>query len=252
MAKRAGSIHGRASSGDPVIDMGLSEKNGSRLGAFKAEPEVSATPPTPELEQIKLYKLKKQRIHVRVRGTSELCVHRFDEKAMQEMLDQQMGKAKKSKSPKDPLDCFLRCFHFIGDRPKNGQEVLDHPTRFRYGFPAVGFKSAMVDAASQLKGVTKVFLRGAFHIPCDLVEIEGVPEMRQDMVRVGMGTADIRFRPTFKEWTARVPIVFNPAVITSEILTNLMEQAGFSVGIGEWRPARDGSFGMFEVEATEN
>lgn len=209
--------------------------------------ETVTTPAQSASEVVSIMPLKKVRMNIPIRGTSELIVHKFDEKAMSEMLDKHMGKAKKGREIKDPLECFRRCFHFIGAEPKTGQEILDNPKKWRYGFPANGIKAAMVDAATQLKGVTKVFLRGAFHVPCDMIEIQGVPEMRQDMVRVGMGVADIRFRPTFKQWSATIPVLYNPSVITVEILVNLLNQAGFSVGIGEWRPARDGSMGMFEV-----
>jgi hypothetical protein len=33
--------------------------------------------------------------------------------------------------------------------------------------------------------------------------------MREDMVRIGMGTADIRYRGEFPEWSVDVPLRFN-------------------------------------------
>ena len=92
-------------------------------------------------------------------------------------------------------------------------------------------------------------MRRAFHIDGDLVEIksEQHPQMRMDMVRIGMGTADVRFRPEFRDWSADVPIRFNEAVISVEQIVNLFNLAGFGVGIGEWRPEKDGQWGMFHV-----
>ena len=33
-------------------------------------------------------------------------------------------------------------------------------------------------------------------------------------------------------------------------ILNLLQRAGFSQGLGEWRPERNGDFGTFEVKAT--
>jgi hypothetical protein len=116
---------------------------------------------------------------------------------------------------------------------------------------AIGLKMAAVQAASQVAGVTKVFLRGAFHIPGELVEIEGQPRMREDMVRVGMGTADLRYRPGFPRWFAYVPVRYNANVITLEQLVHLFQQAGFSVGLAEWRAEKNGDKGGFTVDSVE-
>jgi len=185
---------------------------------------------------LEIPELKIRVVHIKLVGDSPLIVHAWSKKARQEMLDKQMGKATAKKAPKDPEQDYREAFYYCEDG--------------RYGFPAVAFKSAAVDAASQLSGLTKVFLRGAFHILGEMVPIEGEPRMREDMVRVGMGTADIRFRPEFPEWSVTVPVRFS-SVITLEQIVHLFNQAGFSCGIGEWRPQKDGPFGMYHVSDVE-
>jgi hypothetical protein len=64
---------------------------------------------------------------------------------------------------------------------------------------------------------------------------------------VGEGTADIRYRPEFKQWKMPVTLKFNAAVISVEQIANLLNTAGFGVGIGEWRPEKNGSYGRFHV-----
>jgi hypothetical protein len=172
-----------------------------------------------------------------LRGTSELITHAWSEKAKKEMRDKQMGKARLKKEPKDPLAEYEAAFYRLPDG--------------RPAMRAIGLKMAAVQAASQIGGLTKVFLRGAFHIPGELVEIEGEPRMREDMVRVGMGTADLRYRPGFPRWYAYVPVRYNANVITLEQLTHLFSQAGFSVGLAEWRVEKNGDKGMFEIDSVE-
>ena len=76
--------------------------------------------------------------------------------------------------------------------------------------------------------------------------IPGPPVMREDMVRVGMGTADIRYRAEYREWSALLRIEFIPSVINLGSVAALVD-AGGTNGVGEWRPEKNGSFGTYEV-----
>lgn len=185
---------------------------------------------------------------LRLVGDSPLICHAWSEKAKKEILDKQMKKAKQAKEAKDPAEDFFNTLYWLSERPKN--TTLADVKKAKFGFPSVAFKAAAVDACSSVDGITKVQARGAFHITGEFVEIkckEG-PEMREDMVRIGMGTADIRHRGEFKNWSAEFEIRYNPNVLSIEQIANLFNIAGFATGIGEWRPQRDGSYGMFHVE----
>jgi hypothetical protein len=175
-----------------------------------------------------------QTANLRVIGDSPLICHAWSAKAKKQMLDKQMKKAKVKKEAKDPEADFEESLYPL---PGGG-----------YGFPAIAFKSAMVGACRFAEGVKMTELRGALHIIGEMIPIEGSPTGREDMVRVGMGTADIRFRGQFETWAAVLPIQFNANVISLEQITNLLRLAGFGVGVGEWRPERNGSYGRFHVE----
>jgi len=70
--------------------------------------------------------------------------------------------------------------------------------------------------------------------------------MREDMVRVGMGTADIRYRAEYRDWSALLRIEFVPSIIDLESVVALVD-AGGTNGVGEWRPEKSGSYGTYEV-----
>lgn len=187
---------------------------------------------------IRLEKIKRATIKIRVTGTTPLIVNRFDEKAKQMMLDAQQGK-KNPKEHKDPDACYERSLYRLPDGT--------------YGFPATGFKAATVDAARYFQGVKMTELRQAllFHGegPEQLVQIEGEPIMREDAVRVGMGTADLRYRAMFEKWVATLTITYVPTLLDASSVVTLID-AGGTGGIGEWRPskAKTGSYGTYEVE----
>jgi hypothetical protein len=187
-----------------------------------------------QTQGIELPRFDLQRMQIRLIGDAPLICHAWSQKAKQQMLDKQTKQAKAARAAKDPMQDFLDSLYPF---PGGG-----------YGFPAIGLKSSAVDACSHVEGITKVEARGAFHIQAELVKIEsGEPTMREDMVRVGLGTADIRYRGQFLKWAINVPITFNAGVLSVGQITNLFNVAGFSIGIGEWRPQRDGMFGLFHV-----
>lgn len=190
---------------------------------------------------------------IRVVGDSPLIVHKWSEKAKKEILDKQMKKAKtKGHDAKDPVRDFIESLYWIDGEPEDKSEegfakAIESGARF--GFPSVAFKASAVSAGYR-SGVTrdKVSMNAAFHIDGELVEIKGVPEMREDMVRIGMGTADIRYRGMFAEWSATFQVKYNASAISLEQLVNLINLGGFACGLGEWRPEKGGQFGMFHVE----
>lgn len=188
----------------------------------------------PTEQAIVLPQLNLQTIGLRLVGDSPLIVHAWSEKSKKMMLDKMMKKANTGRVAKDPEQEYRDSLYPF---PGGG-----------YGFPSIAFKGAAVDAASFVDGITKVQMRGCFHIPGELVKIDGEPTPREDVCRVGMGAADLRYRGEFKEWAATVTVQFNANAVSAEQVANMFSIAGFSIGVGEWRPARDGQFGRFHLE----
>lgn len=190
---------------------------------------------------------------IKLVGDSPLIVHKWSEKAKKEILDKQMKKAKtKGHDAKDPVKDFIDSLYWLDGEPEEKTEdgfakAIQGGARF--GFPSVAFKASAVSAGYRC-GVTKdkVSMNAAFHIDGEFVEIYGIPEMREDMVRVGTGTADIRYRGEFKDWYAVFGVKYNASAISLEQLVNLFNLGGFACGIGEWRIEKGGAFGMFHVE----
>lgn len=177
-----------------------------------------------------------QTVEVTIVGDSPLVTHQWSEKAKKEMRDKQTKAAKGGKTAKDPERDYRESMYEIAPG--------------KYGFPAVALKAAMVTACTSIDGMTKVMARQSFHVQGEMFDIlcpDG-PTMREDMVRIGMGTADIRYRGQFWPWSARVSIRYNAGVISEAQLINLINTAGFGVGIGEWRPEKNGQFGLFHAE----
>lgn len=187
---------------------------------------------------IELPKPNIQILDVTIVGDSPLIVHKWSEKAKKQIRDKQTKKANAGREAKNPEQDFKESLHITPEG--------------KYGFPVIGIKAAAVTACTSTAAMTKVAARQAFHIEGEYAVIEGSePTMREDMVKVGMGTADIRYRGQYWPWHTTVRIRFNGNVMSAEQILNLLNTAGFGVGIGEWRPERDGQFGLFHVATSE-
>ena len=214
---------------------------------------------TKKTEVIEIRPIEIKKVTVRVVGDTPLIMHAWSEKAKRMMLEAQMGIAKgKKKEVKNPADDFIRSMYWLPPMPEDGtmesfEEAIANGARF--GFPVTAFKQAAISAAYRMGWAKdKMSMRGAFYIDSDengMIEIHSdTPEIREDMVKVGMGTADIRYRGEFKNWYADLTISYNAnGQYSLENIVNIINAGGYVCGVGEWRPERDGQNGMFHVQA---
>jgi hypothetical protein len=195
---------------------------------------------------IELPRLQIETMQVTLIGDSPLITHAWSAKAKAMMAAKHQKKAVKGREAKDPWAEFAAACYWIGDQPEKPTEKDIEKGHF--GVPAVAFKSAAVDAVTSVTGMTKVAARQAFHIEGEFVEILGpAPSMREDIARVGMGVADLRYRPEFSPWGAILEVKVNTSAISMEQVVGLFDLAGFAVGVGDWRPQRNGPYGRFHV-----
>lgn len=178
-------------------------------------------------------------VKIPIVGISPLIIHAWSEKSKKMITDKQAGIAKNKKHEiRNPEDDYQQAKHIS----KKGWE----------GFPAAGFKAAMIRGA-KIIGMVMKDTQTSFFINADceetqLVRIIGKSRMRTDMVRVGMGSSDIRYRPEYPEWSAVLNIEFNEGVISANQLFQLVKAAGYGCGVGEMRPEKGKfNFGRFKL-----
>ena len=234
-------------------------------------------------EIIKIEPIKKKLVKVRIIGDSPLITHCWDVKAQREILEKEMGIKRIGKMKKNPYEDFASSMYWLDRMPETiTKDTLDEAigNNARFGFPLTGLKQAAISAAFRMGwSKDKMSLRGAFfiepavdgyysgdlEISPDQKQIDIIPNvfhpepmieiqyerltMRRDMVKVGVGSADIRYRGEFDGWSADFTLSFNENGDKSldQILT-MLNAGGYVCGIGEWRPERDGQYGMFHVD----
>jgi hypothetical protein len=192
------------------------------------------------MASITLKPISKRRMTFGIRGTSPLIMHQWSEKAKREMRDkQQEGKKTKTREKRVPTEEAKAATYTT----KDGD----------IGIPGMAFKSALVSAAHKDIGIEKTLVRKALFLVTDdpnkVLPIDGSkPTVREDMVRVGMGSADLRYRPEFVKWSCLITLEVDSELLQRDDVLALVDRAGFGVGICEWRPEKGGEFGRFEID----
>ena len=215
-----------------------------------------ATTKKDEIIEIKPLDIKT--VNLRIVGDTPLIMHAWSEKAKRMMLEAQMGKAKgKKKEYKNPVEDFINSMYWLDGKPTEyTEEAFDAAIAggARFGFPVTAFKQAAISAAFRMGwSKNKVSLQGEFFFEADengMIEIQSdTPVMREDMVKVGMGTADLRYRGEFRNWSAEIVMRYNAnGSYPLENIINMINAGGYVCGVGEWRPEKSGQNGMFHVE----
>lgn len=207
---------------------------------------------------ISITPLRVKRVKIRIVGDSPLIIHAWSEKAKKMMLDAQTKATKtKAKEARDPYDDFIQSLYWLEGKPEESTvDAFEKAVKngAKWGFPVGAIKQAG-NAAAYRSGWVKnqMELRGSYFLQTEygeMAEIKGsVPEIREDMVRIGMGSADLRYRGEFKNWYMDLILEYNASGnLGVEQIVNVINAGGYIVGIGEWRPEKDGTFGRYHVE----
>lgn len=172
-------------------------------------------------------------------GTTSMIQHKWASKALRELLEKKMGKKTRDRTPCVPEKEFEDATYRTADGG--------------YGVPAMSIKSAIITAAHKDIGIEKTLVRKALFIKCPdptlILPLRCEPPiMREDIVRVANGSPDLRYRPEFAPgWQCDLDMTIDADLLTPEDVVNLIERAGFGVGVGEWRPEKGGEYGRFSV-----
>jgi hypothetical protein len=187
--------------------------------------------------------LRMGRLSIPIIGTAPLMQARFSAKTMQALADRMReGETARKGKARKPRD-FESDYH----------EAMHISREGWHGIPAASFRNACISAC-RIVGFKMTLAKLSIFIEADgydakdstpLVRItHGLPQRSEMMVRNATGVVDIRVRPVFPEWGAKVRIKFDSGQFTQEDVVNLLYRAGAQVGIGEGRPDSKSSSGM--------
>lgn len=190
-------------------------------------------------EKINILRPKIRNLAVTVTGMSPLLSHNWSERQKEAMRKKHAQEATERKQKRDPEAEYLAA-RYVN---KRGEDCI----------LARAVKKAMVNAGGFVDAY-KSHIRGAVFVLGELIPIKCKERVqREDVVRLAgqQRPADLRYRPEYREWTAAIPMQFDEGILSAEQVVNLLERAGFSIGIGDWRVECNGDFGRFGVSSVQ-
>lgn len=183
---------------------------------------------------IQLKSMGIDRVRVRIEGISPLVVHAFPAKAREDIRGRKVeGRKRRNRDIQDP-------------------ETIAEEGTYRLasgapGFPAAAIAKSVRSACSKDMGYPRTYYaKSVFAIADegDFCEIHCSSEkVREDVVRVASGGTDLRWRRQFDDWYIDVTFEYDTEWMSKELLVELIQRAGFGIGIGEGRPEKSSELG---------
>lgn len=155
----------------------------------------------------------------------------------------------------------------IGDKSKSVKRETQTPREIaeakvyvdgegRTYIPATWFQGCIVEAGKQKKMMGKGSAKATYSkVAGSSVEINPFEiELKEkwevfSILAVNPTTRgkNVLHRPKFNKWSLSFEVTFDEEQIEVPVMKDLFDIAGRSVGVGDWRPAKKGRFGKFQV-----
>jgi len=177
-------------------------------------------------------------IKVKIKGKTPLLMDSFPESVRKEILEKQIGNTKGKKKLRDLDWEFENAIHRISD------DVI--------GFPAAGFKSAMIESTSFVgsRDFSKKLLKGIQIINSEENDLIPIKYKKLSKLKHYPKDSNTKISPMLEDWECELHIQFDQNNVSANDLVNLLNYAGFYYGIGIWSPRSKcgGKYGMYEVK----
>ena len=179
-------------------------------------------------------------VDVEIRGTSPLLIHRFSETSEQSKPTRRVQVS--DRNPREEATkvayiakdgtFFFSAFSIPGCMGNAGANHKMRGSRKTLRF--------IVPSAVRVTSEAITILNG--NGPAKDFEVDSRPVT----IPATKGRV-MRYRPRFDQWGARFSLVINDDLLAVEDAHNLLNEAGVSIGIGDFRPEKRGPFGCFRV-----
>jgi len=187
------------------------------------------------------FERKHMQFTVTIVGKTALLLHRFPEDA-QEEASSQVHARKERLTPRQ--ECISYLYLATPD---------DLSSQY---FPSENLRQCIVNAGKRFKigrASARTDLAAATFITPEQLPLKGewVIDSRPVVNPFTQGRV-LRHRPKFEQWEISCTIEVDEELIQEQLIRNVMTSAGNFVGIGDYRPARMGPYGRFEVTKWES
>jgi hypothetical protein len=175
-----------------------------------------------------------------IQGTAPLVIERFSKKAelMAKMQEGSTARGKKTRTARDY------------ERDAEEARYRDGVDGWE-GVNAAAFRSGMISAC-RLVGFKMTLAKLSVFVEADgydshdglpIIRVYGKSRTFTAHTRNATGVVDVRSRPQYPEWSAKLRVKYDTAQFKAADMLNLISRVGMQVGIGAGRPDSKASAG---------
>ncbi len=179
---------------------------------------------------------------VKIVGITPYMQHRMDDKKLEEWEKNRKLIIERDDVSKE--DAVRAEFHaYIHDK--------------NFYLPGEHIKGALINAGAMVKSKVgnarksmKNIVAGMFFVDEEKLPLPQEYEIdKRSVVNQNIKGRVISIRPKWPEWSAEFTLSVDNDTITTETVTEIIENAGKYIGIGSFRPQCNGMFGRFELQS---
>jgi hypothetical protein len=176
-------------------------------------------------------------VHVTIEGIAPLIVNRFHEEAQEEATS---GVHARRERPGPEEDATMRLYPQNGHGNTIPAENLRQSVIVAAGRTKLGRRAATTDTAAAVYIFPEMLdLQGEWHV-----------DSRAVVIPATKGRI-LRHRPMFNTWSVEFDMQINIDLIPERTVKEILSNAGALVGLGDFRPARKGPYGRFQITSWE-
>ena len=183
-------------------------------------------------------------ISVEIRGITPLLIHRFTEESEQRKNSRKVNIEKTDPREEAKKVAYIASdgtFYFSSASIPGCMGNAGSNHKMRGSRKSLRF---VVPSAVRMDSDTVTILNG--HGPAKDFEVDARPVT----IPATKGRV-MRYRPRFNEWGAQFNILVNDDILDVDTVHQLLNEAGLTIGIGDFRPEKRGPFGTFRVTKFE-
>lgn len=197
-------------------------------------------------QKVEVIPIKILSIRIPIAGITSILYNRMHEGIIKTLEDNEGGKAKPGRTPADPHAAYLASMH------RNSKGKL--------GIPTSAFKLGCIYAAGTVQGITMKQVTGGMFVIADDGELvtltkHSKPTMVTHVSRVGRWPNKVPkmvYRAAVATWATTLTVRYREDSLTMDQIVNLVNVAGFSAGVLDWRPQLKGVYGMYQVVVSKS
>ena len=206
-----------------------------------------------KIEVLEISEVKPQIMTVHIVGDSDLVLNKMDDVTARELIDERSGKTKKIEKP-NVWEKIITSMHWIDGKPNDFSEksFADALTNNAPCLTAFGLKKSFGNAVVRL-GIDKNSTK--FDASVNLVTLGGLVPIKfaehflDERLMSPQGSPVLVHTNRFRGWSADITISYIDSVYSAEQLVNIINLAGFGIGIGGGR--RSCGYGRYHVDSVE-